>query len=94
MRGANSHAAHLTALTPSCPFHGAQPLGGNCQIQAVTVYCAIAMYASYFWLFGKLFLDSQRSKRPCVRRHRSIALAQPIERWYGMRRSVAMLGDV
>jgi len=31
---------------------------GNCQIQAVTVYSAIVMYASYFYLFGQLFLEA------------------------------------
>jgi len=32
---------------------------GACQIQAVTVYCAVVMYASYFCLFSKLFLESR-----------------------------------
>lgn len=36
---------------------------GSCQIQPVTVYCAIAMYASYFWLFSQLFLESRRAAR-------------------------------
>merc|ERR1711948_249678 len=30
---------------------------GACQIQAATVYCAVVMYASYFCLFSKLYLD-------------------------------------
>jgi len=36
---------------------------GNCQIQSVTVYAAVVMYASYFWLFGQLFLESRRAAR-------------------------------
>merc|ERR1719284_1699306 len=32
---------------------------GACQIQAATVYCAVVMYASYFCLFSKLFLESR-----------------------------------
>lgn len=34
---------------------------GACQIQAVTVYAAVALYGSYFWLFTKLYLDSRRT---------------------------------
>jgi len=41
---------------------------GACQIKSVTVYCAVVMYASYFWLFSKLYLESRaaakRQKRP------------------------------
>jgi len=33
---------------------------GACQIQAVTVYVAVAIYASYFWLFLKMFLESRQ----------------------------------
>jgi hypothetical protein len=33
---------------------------GNCQIKAVTVYAAVVMYASYFWLFSQLFLESRK----------------------------------
>jgi len=36
---------------------------GNCQIKAVTVYAAVVMYASYFWLFSQLFLESRKAKR-------------------------------
>lgn len=36
---------------------------GACQIQQVTVYCAVVMYASYFWLFFQLFLDSRRTAK-------------------------------
>jgi hypothetical protein len=36
---------------------------GSCQIQAVTVYCAAGMYASYFVLFSQLFLESQGSAK-------------------------------
>jgi len=32
---------------------------GACQIQSITVYCAVVMYASYFWLFSKLYLESR-----------------------------------
>merc|ERR1712217_693893 len=41
---------------------------GACQIQSITVYCAVVMYASYFWLFSKLYLDSRaaaaKQKKP------------------------------
>mmetsp|Transcript_3644 Transcript_3644/g.8481 ORF Transcript_3644/g.8481 Transcript_3644/m.8481 type:complete len:310 (-) Transcript_3644:302-1231(-) len=35
---------------------------GNCQIQAVTVYSAIVMYASYFYLFSQLFFEAKGSR--------------------------------
>jgi len=34
---------------------------GACQIQAVTVYSAIVMYASYFYLFSQLFFEARGS---------------------------------
>merc|ERR1712061_463483 len=41
---------------------------GACQIQSITVYCSVVMYASYFWLFSKLYLESRaaaaKQKRP------------------------------
>eukprot|EP00932_Pfiesteria_piscicida_P015487 SRR837773.27736.p2 GENE.SRR837773.27736~~SRR837773.27736.p2 ORF type:complete len:324 (-),score=127.96 SRR837773.27736:330-1238(-) len=33
--------------------------GGACQIQGVTVYCAVLMYASYFYLFGQLLFEAR-----------------------------------
>mmetsp|Transcript_3649 Transcript_3649/g.8498 ORF Transcript_3649/g.8498 Transcript_3649/m.8498 type:complete len:111 (+) Transcript_3649:3-335(+) len=36
---------------------------GECQIQAVTVYAAIVMYASYFYLFSQLFFEAQGSSK-------------------------------
>merc|ERR1719373_1488774 len=36
--------------------------GHGCHIQDVAVYSAVVMYASYFVLFSKLFLDSRRPK--------------------------------
>jgi len=36
---------------------------GNCQIQSITVYAAIAMYASYFYLFSKLFFEAHGSAK-------------------------------
>jgi len=41
---------------------GSYLAGSSCQIKAVTVYPCIAMFASYAWLFTKLYFDSQRPK--------------------------------
>mmetsp|Transcript_25251 Transcript_25251/g.72694 ORF Transcript_25251/g.72694 Transcript_25251/m.72694 type:complete len:310 (+) Transcript_25251:69-998(+) len=54
---------------------------GTCQIQAMTVYCAVAMYASYFSLFAQLFLESRRAARRsglCVVRSLSRKLSQQL----------------
>merc|ERR1719401_1004400 len=37
-------------------------VGDYCHIQDVAVYSAVIMYASYFVLFSKLFLENRRSK--------------------------------
>mmetsp|Transcript_449 Transcript_449/g.1064 ORF Transcript_449/g.1064 Transcript_449/m.1064 type:complete len:98 (-) Transcript_449:223-516(-) len=34
---------------------------GSCQIQAVTAYAAVAMYASYFYLFAQMFIEARRA---------------------------------
>jgi len=36
--------------------------GGSCQIKAVTVYPCVAMFASYAWLFSKLYFDSKKPR--------------------------------
>jgi len=36
--------------------------GSSCQIKAVTVYPCVIMFASYAWLFTKLYLDSKKPK--------------------------------
>merc|ERR1719284_812801 len=36
--------------------------GGSCQIKAVTVYPCILMFASYAWLFTKLYIDARKPK--------------------------------
>merc|ERR1712137_1109091 len=36
---------------------------GGCQIQGAIVYSAVVMYASYFCLFSKLFVESRRSTK-------------------------------
>lgn len=36
---------------------------GACQIQGITVYAAIVMYASYFYLFSQLFFEAQGSSK-------------------------------
>jgi len=45
---------------------------GACQIQSITVYCSVVMYASYFWLFSKLYLES-RAAAAKQKRRESIA---------------------
>jgi hypothetical protein len=36
--------------------------GGSCQIKAVTVYPCVVMFASYAWLFSKLYFDAKKPK--------------------------------
>jgi len=36
--------------------------GGSCQIKAVTVYPCVVMFASYAWLFSKLYFDAKTAK--------------------------------
>merc|ERR1712190_153103 len=36
--------------------------GGSCQIKAVTVYPCVAMFASYAWLFSKLYFDTKKPR--------------------------------
>jgi len=36
--------------------------GGSCQIKAVTVYPCVAMFASYAWLFSKLYFDAKKPR--------------------------------
>merc|ERR1712151_339018 len=36
--------------------------GGSCQIKAVTVYPCVAMFASYAWLFSKLYVDAKKPR--------------------------------
>merc|ERR1712099_14721 len=36
--------------------------GGSCQIKAVTVYPCVVMFASYAWLFSKLYFDSTKPR--------------------------------
>ena len=48
---------------------------GACQIQSVTVYSAIVMYASYFYLFSQLFFES----RACAKKSKH-GLARTLSR--------------
>merc|ERR1712014_298629 len=36
--------------------------GGACQIKAVTVYPCVVMFASYAWLFSKLYFDAKKPR--------------------------------
>merc|ERR1712217_718573 len=36
--------------------------GGSCQIKAVPVYPCVVMFASYAWLFSKLYFDAKKPK--------------------------------
>lgn len=60
--------------------------GFSCQIKAVTVYPCVAMFASYAWLFTKLYLDS---KKPKGKKGKPEGLARTISRSV----SVAVLDD-
>jgi hypothetical protein len=48
---------------------------GACQIQGITVYSAIVMYASYFYLFSQLFFEARGSGKKGKR-----ALARTVSR--------------
>jgi len=41
---------------------------GDCQIQAVTVYSALVMYASYFYLFSQLFFEAKGTGKTNARK--------------------------
>merc|ERR1712226_349895 len=63
---------------------------GNCQIKAVTVYAAVVMYASYFWLFSQLFLESRRA---AAKRGQPAGVARSVSRAFSKAVSQAMLDE-
>merc|ERR1712113_1236640 len=63
---------------------------GNCQIKAVTVYAAVVMYASYFWLFLQLFLESRRAS---AKSGQPAGMARSISRAISKAVSQAMLDE-
>merc|ERR1712107_743297 len=60
--------------------------GSSCQIKAVTVYPCVVMFASYAWLFSKLYFDS---KKPRGKSGKTEGMVRSISRAI----SVAVLDD-
>merc|ERR1711870_128220 len=63
---------------------------GNCQIKAVTVYAAVVMYASYFWLFSQLFLESRKA---AAEKGQAAGVARSLSRAISKAVSEAMLDE-
>jgi len=63
---------------------------GNCQIKAVTVYAAVVMYASYFWLFSQLFLESRKA---AAKKGQAAGVARSLSRAISKAVSQAMLDE-